>query len=143
MKDEKVIDGSLGNGSTVDLADISGMKSVKEVCELLNITRKTLFYYDKIGLLKPTVRDGKQKHKYYNQAALRKLYVIRELREMGLTIDEIQDFFGASIPERKAILEVVKERDEEELKRLQISIRKLKKFIEKDADLETLDWGGK
>ena len=46
MEYKNCIDCSIGNASTFDLQD---MKSVKEVCDELGITRKTLFYYDKVG----------------------------------------------------------------------------------------------
>ena len=38
------------------------MKTVNEVCLMMHVTRKTL-YYDKVGILKPTIRAGKQKAK--------------------------------------------------------------------------------
>ena len=47
--------------------------SVKEICEKYGITRKTLFYYDRIGLLKPAKRLGRQSFKYYDVAALKRL----------------------------------------------------------------------
>ena len=36
------------------------MKTVHEVCESTGVTRKRLFYYDRIGLLKPSRRDTNQ-----------------------------------------------------------------------------------
>ena len=40
--------------------------TVKEVCEKYSVTRKTLFYYDRINLIKPYSRQGVQQHKMYN-----------------------------------------------------------------------------
>lgn len=66
------------------------MKTVKEVCELLKITRKTLFYYDRIGLLKPTIRQGSQHHKLYGDKALKKLIIICIYRKAGYRIEDIR-----------------------------------------------------
>lgn len=80
------IDRSLRNGSTFDIP----MKSVKEICLLTGVTRKTLFYYDRIGLLKPTMRIGSQGHKYYDEQAVETLQKIRLYKECGLKISEIR-----------------------------------------------------
>lgn len=66
------------------------MKTVGEVCAEANVTRKTLYYYDRIGLLKPTVRAGGQNYKFYDDDAVGQLKRIRELREAGLKIAEIK-----------------------------------------------------
>ena len=62
--------------------------SIKDVCIKYGITRKALFYYDRIDLLKPTKREGKQQFKYYDDNALFRLEAILEYRSAGLTIEE-------------------------------------------------------
>lgn len=94
MKQEKLIDCSLGNGTTFEVVNVEEMKSVKEVCNLLGITRKTLFYYDKIGLLKPSSRQGSQKQKFYNENAIKTLCVIRILKSAGFGVKEIKDYLS-------------------------------------------------
>ena len=66
------------------------MKTVSEVCAIAKVTRKTLFYYDRIGLLVPTSRQGKQNHKLYSEEAVEKLLLIRRYTDAGLTINEIR-----------------------------------------------------
>ena|GEM_PF-1487523 len=66
------------------------MKSVKEICQLTGVTRKTLFYYDRIGLLRPTLRIGSQAHKYYDDTAVETLMKIRLYRACGLQLSEIR-----------------------------------------------------
>lgn len=66
------------------------MKTVKEVCAIAGVTRKTLFYYDRIGLLEPTLRQGEQKHKLYDDEAVDRLLMIRRYRDAGLEINEIR-----------------------------------------------------
>ena len=66
------------------------MKTVGEVCLAANVTRKTLYYYDRIGLLKPTERAGGQNYKMYDDDAVDQLRRIREFRHAGLKIAEIK-----------------------------------------------------
>ena len=68
----------------------NGLCTVGMLCEKTGITRKTLFYYDRIGLLKPTVRSGIQEHKLYDEAACMRLSGILRFRRAGLRIDEIR-----------------------------------------------------
>ena len=66
------------------------MMSVHEICQATGVTRKTLFHYDKIGLLKPTRRIGPQKSKMYGQRALARLDMILRYQRAGLTLNEIK-----------------------------------------------------
>ena len=67
------------------------MKTVREVCELTGVTRKQLFYYDRIGLLKPTKRTGPQKAKLYSSKAIERLNLILLYQKAGLHLSEISD----------------------------------------------------
>ena len=79
--------------------------SVTDVCELTGITRKTLFYYDKTGLLKPTMRKGTQNHKYYDPEQIKLLRRILRYRCAGLSIAEVKVMLTASKDKRLQILE--------------------------------------
>ena len=81
--------------------------SVKEVCDRYKITRKTLFYYDRSGLLKPTRRQGKQQFKLYDDEAASRLRLILNYRSAGLMIEEIRTIIDTD--DRKTILSVLKD----------------------------------
>ena len=66
------------------------MKTVQEICKLTGVTRKTLYYYDKIDLLKPVCRAGKQRSKRYSDEAVEILKQIKKYQEAGLTLTEIK-----------------------------------------------------
>ena len=107
------IDCSARNGIRV----ISVMFSVKEVCEVAGVTRKTLFHYDQIGLLKPTHRKGKQGVKMYDSEALTQLLEIRLYRSLGFSIEEIRILMNRDNEKRMELLhrhseEVQKEIDQ-------------------------------
>ena len=104
--------------------------TVSEVCSLLDITRKTLFYYDRIGLAAPTARLGPQAHKVYDSAALEVLRRIAEYRDAGLTIEEIRILRDSGSTERNTVFRAAKERLEEERKTLEKKQANLEKLIE-------------
>ena len=90
-----------------------------EVQEMFGITRKTLFYYDKRGLLKPTARKGSQEHKLYSAEDLYRLRRILHYKEAGLHIAEICLLFDEpSFPEseilRKALKRIIEEKNQKE-----------------------------
>ncbi|MCL2425228.1 MAG: MerR family transcriptional regulator [Oscillospiraceae bacterium] len=72
--------------------------SIKEFAEFSRTTRDTLRHYDKIGLLSPAIR-GENKYRYYNNAQLSVVNVIRTLQESGMTLDEIKKFIDTRTPE--------------------------------------------
>lgn len=67
--------------------------SITEMAKLRKVTSETLRYYDRIGLLKPDHIDPNNGYRYYSVRKSEKLGVIRELRELGMSIEEIVDYF--------------------------------------------------
>ena len=57
--------------------------TVAEILSTTGTTRKTLYYYDKTGLLTPTERIGPQAHKVYNEEALERLRMILRYRNLS------------------------------------------------------------
>ena len=86
------------------------LKTVSEICEETGVTRKTLFYYDRIGLLTPSVRSGPQNHKKYSREDTERLKKILECRRAGLTIREISSYLDIQDDEKKEFLNKVMER---------------------------------
>lgn len=72
-----------------------------EVEEMLDITKKTLIYYENEGLVKPS-RDNNN-YRYYNQDDISKIKFILLLREMDVTIEEIKQI----INKQKSIRDVL------------------------------------
>lgn len=74
-----------------------------EFAKLLKISKRTLFYYDEINLLKP-VRVDENGYRYYNLYQSDRLSTIRLFQEMGLSLKEIQDYFAETDFRQKANL---------------------------------------
>ena len=72
-----------------------------EVEEMLDITKKTLIYYENEGLVKPS-RDNNN-YRCYNQDDISKIKFILLLREMDVTIEEIKQI----INKQKSIRDVL------------------------------------
>lgn len=67
---------------------------INEVARLHSLTKKTLLYYDKIGLFKPVFVDEETGYRYYSHEQLPYLKQIIYLKHLGFTLVEIQDLLG-------------------------------------------------
>lgn len=65
------------------------MKSVNEVSKLSGVSRRTLQYYDEIGLLPPSaVKESG--YRQYDDESLRRLWLILFYKELGISLDNIR-----------------------------------------------------
>ncbi len=69
------------------------MLKIGEFSKLTKTTIKTLRYYDEIGLLKPDCIDSINNYRFYSTAQLYQMQRIQSLRQAGLSVDEISQFF--------------------------------------------------
>lgn len=63
--------------------------TVKQLADLAGVTRRTLHYYDQIGLLDPA-EYGENGYRHYDEGDLLRLQQILFYREMGLKLAEIK-----------------------------------------------------
>lgn len=108
--------------------------SVGEICEKTGITRKTLFYYDRIGLLCPTERTERQNFKLYDSQKLVRLEEIVSYRRAGLSIREIRELLDEGQVNRLEILEQAMERLLKEKEEKYQEIENLKSLIESEMN---------
>lgn len=113
--------------------------SVGEICERTGITRKTLFYYDRIGLLCPSERTERQNFKLYDSKKLVRLEEIVSYRRAGLSIREIRELLDNGQADRLEILEQAMERLLKEKDEKDQEIKNLKSLIEAETDLAEED----
>ncbi|WP_053720911.1 MerR family transcriptional regulator [Saccharothrix sp. NRRL B-16348] len=62
--------------------------SVGALAKVAGMTVRTLHHYDELGLLRPSERTPSG-HRRYTEADLHRLYQIRLLRQLGMSLDEI------------------------------------------------------
>ena len=63
---------------------------IGELTERAGVTQRTVRYYESIGLLPPGEREGHGQH-YYTEETLARLRKIDQLKQLGLSLDEIRD----------------------------------------------------
>ena len=66
------------------------LKSINEVCRMLDITSRTIRYYEQCRLIK-TFRESKTAPRRLDSENIERLCRIRFLRKLGLSLDEIAD----------------------------------------------------
>ena len=106
--------------------------TISELAKLRNTTSETLRHYDRIGLLKPVyVSDGG--HRYYSIRQYEKLGTILELKEMGMSLEEIKEYFeNRNLRKSYEMLKTYQQRVEARLKeqiRLNEIIREKLEFV--------------
>lgn len=67
--------------------------TITELARLRKVTSETLRHYDRIGLLKPAFIDPNNGYRYYSIRQYEKLGTIKELRNLGMSLDEIITYF--------------------------------------------------
>lgn len=67
--------------------------SISEMAKLRKVTTETLRHYDRIGLFKPAYTDPVSGYRYYLISQYEKLGTIKELRQLGMGLGEIREYF--------------------------------------------------
>lgn len=63
---------------------------IGELADCAGVTPRTIRYYESLGLLGPSEREG-QGFRYYTDAELARLKKIDSLKQLGLTLEEISE----------------------------------------------------
>lgn len=98
--------------------------SITEMARLRNVTTETLRHYDRVGLLKPIHIDPKTGYRFYSITQYEKLGTIRELKNLGMSLAEIKEYFdNRNVETSKELLIEQKNRIDQQINRL-IKLRK-------------------
>ncbi len=97
-------------------------KTLREVCDCLQISRRTIQGYEKIGLLTPS---GKNKYGYllYDEETMNLIIKIKQYQQFGFRLKEIKELLTASDA-------VIKEALQEKIIRLEKQSDELDQLIE-------------
>ena len=66
------------------------MYQIGEFSKICQVTVKTLRYYDRIGILKPSEVDRFTGYRYYDRVQLERMLFIQKLKRYGFSLEEIQ-----------------------------------------------------
>lgn len=113
------------------------MKSVNEVCKLSGVSRRTLQYYDEIGLLPPSaVKESG--YRQYDDESLRRLWSILYYKELGFSLDNIRLLLENSKEMEKEIMRHHKQILLEKQSRLQKMILSVDRILNDEFDISML-----
>lgn len=94
---------------------------VGELARRTGITVRTLHHYDEIGLLRPARRTAAG-HRLYGREDVARLQLIRSLRLLGLSLDEIRDCLERRGVSLRQVLELQLEEVERQIE-LEVDLR--------------------
>ena len=86
---------------------------IGELSERAGVTPRTVRYYESLGLISPGSREGNGQH-YYTEETLSHLRKIDQLKNLGLSLEEIRDvsviYFGDAnvIKSKRRVLEILR-----------------------------------
>ncbi len=95
--------------------------SIGEVAKAVGITRKTILNYEAKGLIKPDKKDGATGNRYYTIDSFTQIRTIRIFQDLGLSLNEISEYFSDSSDLHPMIKRLETMRDE-----LNLTIEKLR-----------------
>lgn len=66
------------------------MYKISEFADMTGLTKETLRYYEKVGLLEPAFTDPENRYRYYDDGSCFLAVLLVELRSLGFTIQEMR-----------------------------------------------------
>ncbi|MEC1721506.1 MerR family transcriptional regulator [Schinkia azotoformans] len=117
-----------------------------EFAKLCKVNKQTVFYYDQIGLLSPIFKNEKG-YRFYSINQIELYYVIDLLKDLGMSLNDIQQYTQNKSPESFLTLmyqkkeEIVKKRQEIEMKEklIETKIALMKEASQLDFQQITLE----
>lgn len=97
---------------------------IKAFAELTEVSVRTLQYYDEINLLKPA-HINEHGHRLYDSHSFSKIFVILSLKNMGMSLNEINQYVNNNDFDIEIFIEEEKRRVEAKIIDLQLRLMRL------------------
>ena len=107
------------------------LKSLREVCDSLGVSRRAIQNYEKAGLVAPAERN-KYGYLLYGEKEQQRISQIKMYQKFGFTVKEIRELMDASEKEKREAL--VKKVDELRVKKHEIE------YIIETAEKMIVEW---
>ncbi len=107
--------------------------SIGEIAKLIGITRKIILNYEAKGLIKPDIKEGHTGNRYYTIDTFTQIRSIRVFQNLGLSLDEIRDYFNGTTDLQPLITRLEAMRDA-----INLNIERLYERANKTSDNITL-----
>lgn len=109
---------------------------IKELEQLLSVSRSNIRFYEKQGLFCPERKDNN--YREYSEADVEALKKIIVLRKMGFTVEEIQLIQKGELPFAQA-MDDARQRLEEEIEKLNGSLKLVEQVAKENGSFEEID----
>ena len=76
---------------------MNGYLSIGEFSKLCGVARKTLIFYDNIGIFSPAYKNEKN-YRYYTLNQFDTFSILTDLRELGMSLNDIKDYLNKKSP---------------------------------------------
>ena len=106
--------------------DNKNLFSIGEIAKAVGVTRKTILNYEVKGLITPDKKEGNTGNRYYTIDTFTQIRTIRVFQNLGLSLDEIREYFNDSSDLQPMIQRLEKMKDE-----LILTIEKLRERTKK------------
>ena len=103
--------------------------SIGEIAKKLDMSQRTIRYYEEIGLLN-SIKRVEGGHRIYTEADFRRLKLIKRLKIMGMTLSEMQEL--------EAMWTIEKSNDKVLGRPLELLNNQLRRLDDRIADLNIL-----
>ena len=114
--------------------DSKNLFSIGDVAKAVGITRKTILGYEAKKLIEPDKKEGSTGNRYYTIDTFTQIRTIRVFQDLGLSLDEIREYFYGTSDLKPMIDRLEKMKDE-----LILTIEKLKERTrEKGGDIQEI-----
>lgn len=108
------------------------MLTVNQLGKIYNLSRSTLLYYDKIGLLKPTARS-ESKYRLYSSCDVERMQKIATFKEAGLSLESIAEILASEGSKSSILLEQRLSNLNKEISKLRQQQRLIVALLGKDS----------
>lgn len=102
---------------------------IKAFAKLTGVSVRTLQYYDEIDLLKPAYTN-EYGHRFYDSGSFSKMFVINSLKNMGMSLDEIDQYVNNNCFDIRVFIEEEIKRIEKVITDLQLRLMRFSKLDE-------------
>lgn len=111
------------------------MYTIGKLVKEFNLSRSTLLYYDRIGLLKPSARTEAD-YRVYSEQDFKRMSKIALYKKAGLSLDEIAEILDSADDQFSNILEQRLESLNAEMSRIRQQQRFILQLLGKDSLLK-------
>lgn len=116
---------------------MSNNMKIKEFSKLTGLSVRTLQYYDEINLLNPAFINASG-HRFYDSNSFSKIFIIISLKNMGMNLNEINQYLNNNNFDIKIFIEEEKQRVEKTIIDLQLRLLRLSRLGEQVKEKQNI-----